>query len=419
MRSTIIELRQQRAKLIHDAREILEKADKEKRDMSAEERGNYDKAFGEATKLKDKIDVEERQLAAELDLERSVDPDPPKPGSDGDGDGDDKPKKEVRRRARPEYRAAFNAFLRGGHRGLGAEELRAIQADDDVKAGFLVADEAFSSDLIKFLDDEVFIRRVAHVEPPLTTAKSLGVPSLDTDVADADWTGEITAVTEDTALAVGKREFNPSLLSKLAKVSNKLLRLTSGGAAALVLQRLGYKFAVTQEKAFLLGTGANQPLGVFIASANGIPTSRDMATDNTTTAITADNLRRVKMSLKPGHRMRSQWMFHTDAVLNLTLLKFADGKYIWTESLRVGEPDRLLGLPIMESQFVPNTFTAGLYVGILANWEFYWIVDALDMQVQRLDELYAGTNQVGFIGRMESDGLPVLAEAFARVTLAP
>lgn len=418
MRS-ILELRKQRAKLIHDAREILKKADEEKRELTAEERGNYDTAFGDATKLKERIDVEERQLAAELDLERSIDPDPPKPGSDGDGDGDGKPKKELRRRARPEYRAAFNNYLALGQRGLGPEEFRAIQADDDVKAGFLVAGEAFSSDLIKFLDSEVFVRQVANVLPPLLTAMSLGVPSLDTDISDADWTPEITAVTTDTALAVGKREFNPTLVSKEIKVSSKLIRLTSNSVESLVLDRLGYKFRVTQEKAFLTGTGASQPLGVFIASANGIPTSRDMATDNTQTAITADNLRRVKMSLKGGHRLKAQWMFHTDAVLAISLLKYADGKYIWTESLRVGEPDRLLGLPIMESEFAPNTFTAGLYVGILGNWQHYWIVDALDMQVQRLDEKYAGTNQVGFIGRMESDGMPVLAEAFARVTLAP
>ena len=30
-------------------------------------------------------------------------------------------------------------------------------------------------------------------------------------------------------------------------------------------------------------------------------------------------------------------------------------------------------------------------------------------------ELYAETGQVGFIGRMESDGMPVLAEAFSRL----
>ena len=38
--------------------------------------------------------------------------------------------------------------------------------------------------------------------------------------------------------------------------------------------------------------------------------------------------------------------------------------------------------------------------------------------VQRLVELYAETNQTGFIGRVETDGMPVLAEAFARVKLA-
>jgi len=411
MRS-ILKLREQRAKLIHDAREILNKADGEKRDLTDEERGNYDAAFGEAQKIKDQIEREERQLAAELDLEGSVD-DPPKP-DDGDGD----PNEKLNRRARPEYRAAFARYLTGGQRALGPDEQRAIQTDDDIKAGYLVADEQFASGLIKFVDDFVHIRQVAHVEPPLTTAKSLGVPSLDTDVADADWTGEITSVTEDTALAVGKREFNPSLLSKLVKVSSKLLRLSSGGAASLVLDRLGYKIGVTQEKAFLTGTGANQPLGVFTASADGIPTSRDVSTDNTTTAIKADNLRRVKMSLKAPHRMRSQWLFHRDTVLQASLLKDGNGQYLWQEGLRVGEPDRLLGLPIMESEYAPNTFTTGLYVGILGNWDFYWIVDALDMQVQRLDELYAGTNQVGFIGRMESDGMPVLGEAFARVKLA-
>ena len=75
-------------------------------------------------------------------------------------------------------------------------------------------------------------------------------------------------------------------------------------------------------------------------------------------------------------------------------------------------------MPIHASEYAPNTFTTGLYVGIVGDWSQYWIADALDMTVQRLVELYAATNQVGLIGRMESDGMPVLGEAFARVTLA-
>ena len=85
--------------------------------------------------------------------------------------------------------------------------------------------------------------------------------------------------------------------------------------------------------------------------------------------------------------------------------------------MRAGEPDRLLNLPVMMSEYAPSTLTASQYVGALGDFSNYWIADALDMQIQRLVELYAETNQTGFIGRMESDGMPVLAEAFVRVKL--
>jgi len=55
---------------------------------------------------------------------------------------------------------------------------------------------------------------------------------------------------------------------------------------------------------------------------------------------------------------------------------------------------------------------------LLGDFSHYWIADALSMQMQRLSELYAETNQIGFIGRLETERTPVLEEAFARVKLA-
>ena len=69
------------------------------------------------------------------------------------------------------------------------------------------------------------------------------------------------------------------------------------------------------------------------------------------------------------------------------------------------------------SEYAPSTFTENLYIGMLGDFANYWIADALDMTMQRLVELYAATNQVGFISRFESDGMPVLEEAFVRVKL--
>jgi len=76
-----------------------------------------------------------------------------------------------------------------------------------------------------------------------------------------------------------------------------------------------------------------------------------------------------------------------------------------------------LGRPYKMSEYCPNTFESGKYVGIIGDFKNYWIADALSMRIQRLNELYAASNQIGFIGRLESDGLPVLEEAFARITL--
>ena len=184
------------------------------------------------------------------------------------------------------------------------------------------------------------------------------------------------------------------------------------------MERLAYKFGVTEEKAFMTGTGSNQPLGLFTSSADGISSARDVSTGNTTTAIQFDGLIEAKYSVKGGYWANAKWLFHRDAMKNISKLKDGEGQYLWLPSVREDEPDRLLGQELLTSEFVPNTFTTGLFVGMYADFSKYWIADALSVVVQRLVELYAENNQDGFIGRLEVDGMPVLEEAFARVTLA-
>ena len=99
-------------------------------------------------------------------------------------------------------------------------------------------------------------------------------------------------------------------------------------------------------------------------------------------------------------------------------LKDQQNRYLWEPSTQAGEPNRLLDRPIMMSEYVPNTFTSNAYVGLLGDFSYYWIADSVNMELRRLDELYAEANQVGYIGRMEFDGMPALEEAFARLQLS-
>ncbi|MGE6825815.1 phage major capsid protein, partial [Pseudomonas soli] len=77
-----------------------------------------------------------------------------------------------------------------------------------------------------------------------------------------------------------------------------------------------------------------------------------------------------------------------------------------------------LDVPYVISEFAPNTFTNGLYSGMIGDFSYYWIAEAVNLEIQRLVELYAESNQVGFIGRQEADAMPVLAEAFVRIKCA-
>jgi HK97 family phage major capsid protein len=218
-------------------------------------------------------------------------------------------------------------------------------------------------------------------------------------------------------MAFGKRNLHPHPLAKRIKVSRKLIRAVPN-SEQLVRDRLAYKFGITFEKNCLTGTGAQQPLGVFTASNDGISTGRDVSTGNTTTEIRFDGLIEAKYTLKPAYWPNARWLFHRDGVKQIAKLKDGEGQYLWRESVRVGEPDRILGLPAFMSEYAPNTFSASQYVGIIGDFRNYWIADALTLEFQLLNELYAETNQVGLIGRLESDGMPVLEEAFVRVKLA-
>lgn len=404
----INELREQRSKAVHDMREVVELAEKEGRSLSAEEQVKYDRAYEDQGKLKDRIEKQERQVELDREMAANAGKEERK-AHDG--------KKEGKAPTEQEKRSEiFNRFLTRGASALSEAELRALENTNKADGGYLSPDEQFVSQLIKTVDNMVFMRGLATIYP-VANADSLGVPTLENDPADATWTTEIASVSEDSTMSFGKRSLTPHPARKLIKVSKKLLRASAIPAEQLVRDRLAYKFGITQEKAFLTGTGASQPLGVFTASANGISTGRDVSTGNTTTAITVDGLKEAKYSLKQQYMATAEWLFHRDAVKMIAKLKDGDGQYLWQESVREGEPDRLLGRPVNMSEYAPNTFTTGLYVGMLADFSNYWIADSLSMGVQRLDELYAENNQVGFIGDMESDGMPVLEEAFARVTL--
>lgn len=441
MAVTAKKLLEERAEIIAKARQINDKHSDEHGNLPAEHQQAYDAAMADA----DQKMVAAKRLksleTAEAELSQPFNGGVPHPNpaaigaKGGDGayvmiragrDAKGLPKYDklaIGRRGEQSYRDAFNKALRGGANGLSMDEMAALRSDDADQAGYLVASEQFASELLKGVDDVNFVRQYATIHT-VREADSLGIRKRTAKANTFDWSSELAVSTEDTTLAYGKKVLTPHHLTGMIKVSRDLVRRSIMPVETIIREELGRDANETMEDAYLSGHGSSQPLGVFTASNDGVSTARDVNTGSAT-GITADGLVAAKYALKQqyrtgGPRAGARWLFHRDMIKLISQLKDGDNHYMLqpARGLTGDEWDSLLGYPVDESERAPNTYTNGLYCGILCNWRYYEIADSLDLEVQVLDQLYAATNQIGYIGRLKTDGMPTLEEAFVRLKCA-
>lgn len=401
-------LKQKRTKLGKEAHDVMQEAATAGRGMTSEETEKFDRIMAERDGLDETIERAERLVDDTRDtLDDLPDDDRGKGG-----------------RASKEQEQALRAFF-GGQRDLSPVQARALNAGNDPDGGFLVMPEQWTSELLANVDDLTPLRGLATTYT-LTTAEALGVPTRDADLADAEWTSELATGSEDTGLQFGKRELRPHPLAKRVKLSRKLLRVAAMNPETIVRERLAYRFATAQENAFMTGDGNEKPLGLFTvgnATLGGITTSRDKDVptsgtnfvNNSTDGYAADALIDAKYTLKSQYLTNARWLFHRLILAEIRKVKDANDQYIWRPGLASDQGDMILDLPYVLSEFAPSTMTDGDYIGMLGDFRYYWIVDALQFEVQRLVELYAESNQIGFIGRQESDAMPVMEEPFVRL----
>lgn len=436
MAATSKDLRQELGEIVTRQRSILDKAHEEKRARTADEETELKKIDARADQLEKEIPEVEKLEARENVLAQPLRQPVLRPSVDGDANmatAQEKVARDLEARyglrgkqvaaaipgntmATATYTRAFKRYLTRAKDGvLTADEQRSLSMGTATEGGYTVPSEEMLLELLKTADDQTPLRQLARTFM-VSQAASLGVPTLAADPADPDWTAELLTGSEDATMAFGKRELRPNPIAKRLKVSDKLLRASPLGIESIVLSRLAYKVAIAHAKAFNTGTGVNQPLGVYTPDSNGISTARD--TDvSTTNEIDPDKLIAARYTLRPGYWPNARWHMHRNFLARIRKLKTgtSPNQYLWQPGLTVGAPNTLLDFPYTVDEYAPSAQSgSGIYIAILGDFSNYWIVDAMNVAIRRLDELYAETNQVGFIVRMETDGAPVLEDAFVR-----
>ncbi len=243
----INELKRQRKKLVDDMRALLDRAEGENRDLTAEEQEQYDRMESDLQSLTNRIERLERQWQAENTLEsRAGEPTVlPEPGAEPDGRED-----RTNPRATNEYRNAFLRYLRSSHSGLFPDEVRVLQVGTDPEGGYLVPDQ-YQRQLVEALTERNIMRRLATV---LTGGSGNRIVPVVVDYGVAQWIGENQAYPESDA-QFSQFTMGAHKLARITRVSEELLNDSAFDIAAFLQDAFARSFGDAEEAAFVNGDG--------------------------------------------------------------------------------------------------------------------------------------------------------------------
>jgi HK97 family phage major capsid protein len=185
--------------------------------------------------------------------------------------------------------------------------------------------------------------------------------------------------------------------SKLIKISTELMEDSAFDMASVIGRLAGERLGRISNTKFTTGTGAGTPKGITLSSTAGVTTA-------SSTAIAFDEVFNLIHSVDPAYRTGSSFMMHDNVVLYMRKLKNGMGDYLWQSGLQLGVPDRILSFPYVVNQDMSSTITSGDITIEFGDLSKYKVRQVRGVRFVRLNELYAGTDEVAFIAFLRQDG---------------
>jgi HK97 family phage major capsid protein len=391
----INDLIQERGNIIEQMNAVLDTAEKEERDLNSDEQQKFDAMQDDQAALKKRIDNMKRvsDLESDINVLSSI----PQKLQVKDGN----PKTVL---ASDEYKQAFDSYARIGGAALPGQFLNALQVGTDSEGGYIVPDDLHAA-IVEGLQDINEIRNYVTV---IETMSDRNIP-VESSLGSATWTAEEAAYTASDA-AFGQTALSAYKLGTIIKVSEELLQDSAFDLTAYLGRNFGKRFGLAEETAFVNGAGTTQPTGITDGSTKGVDAA-------SATAITSDELIDLYHSVGRPYRSNGTWIMNDSTVKLVRKLKDGDSQYLWQPGLQAGQPDMLLGRPVVASPGA-EAATTGLKSVLFGDLSYYYVVDRGGVTMQRLNELYAANGQVGFRAYKRMDGKLTVSAAVKHILMA-
>lgn len=257
---------------------------------------------------------------------------------------------------------------------------------------------------------------------PTSIGGTLTWPTAD----DTGVTGNINTQANQAAartvsdLSFGQVTFTDYIIdSNIVLISRALLQDNQIDIESVIAEDLGARLGRKFNTVFTTGTGTNEPYGLTTVVTGAGKTAASA------TAFTKNEIIDLTHSVDKAYRQngpgsRTAFMMHDLVLAAARKLDVGntDTVQIFYPSLVAGEPDRLMGYPIVINNDLDSALTTGKKLIYFGDFSKYKIRQVAPIAIDRNDYLYWDKISVGFMGYMRADGNLINQNAIKYLKLA-
>jgi HK97 family phage major capsid protein len=268
-------------------------------------------------------------------------------------------------------------------------ELKAVTGVSDGAGGYAVPEE-IDAEIDKLLTAISPIRAIANV----VKVGSAGYRKLVTrGGTPSGWVAETagrpetgTADFVEIAPPFGELYANPA-------ASQAMLDDAAFDVEAWLASEIATEFARAEGAAFVGGSGVNRPKGFLAApTAIQVDSLRPFGTLQVVHTGVAggfpasnpqDKLIDLVQALRPPYRQGAVFVMNSSTAARIRKFKTADGAFLWAPGLVAGQPDTLLGYPVVEAEDMPDVAADSLSLAFGNFRAGYLIAERTETQILR------------------------------------
>lgn len=403
MEELLKRLVEDRQRVWHETKALIDRANDEERDLDGQEKEQYGRMNSELDDLDERIEAMNDRLEADraADEARAVAEKYIRPDQDDVPEPTRDPINDWARGqgARAIEGSVFDGLVRDRPFRDGPPQVRNVLTGGRGTATTDTFGTSFRQQLYEHLIENSAILQTNVEVLNTSTGEDLIMPKTVTHTSGSIVAEGGTILADDPTY--GQATLSTYKYGRLVQVSSELLQDTAVDLTGYLARSFGQALANGFGAHLVTGTGSSQPTGILEGASVGVAGATGISG-----IPTADELMSLYFAVIEPHASRGWWVMRRATLGAIRKIKDDNGQYIWQPGLAGSSPNTILDRPYVTDPNVPATATDATSVAF-GDFSAYTARMVNNVRFERSDDFAFDQDLATYRVLMRAGGVPL------------